>query len=454
MRNSSDHTIAGMAVHLAMALACSGVVDPALADSPRGSTVQIEGRAATGFRLIRNGEPFVIHGVGGTSHIALLASCGGNCIRTWDAASAERITDGKSLLDLAHEQGVAVTVGLWLGHERHGFRYDDPTQVDRQRKDVEQAVRRLRNHPAVLMWGLGNEMEGPTGAGDSVAVWREVNHLAGLIKETDPDHPVMTVVANVNPAKIAAIQKHAPKIDILGVNAYAGASGIGGALRQHGWHKPYCVTEYGLPGPWEVPQTDWKAPIEPSSREKAAMYNAATAAILADTAPRKPWAQASPPWCLGSFAFLWGHKQEATSTWFGMLLPSGEKTLVVDAVAEAWTGDWPANRAPVLKSHDVPLAGQRRLGGETVAVVVRYKDPEGDTLSYEWDVVKESTDRKEGGDAEARPDSVPDCVTLSDDPGNVTVTLPTAPGAYRLFVTVRDGKGSGCSDNWPFFVSP
>lgn len=452
MRSSSNQTIAGMAVHLAIALACSGAIQPVLADSPRGPTVRVEGNPETGFQLLRNGKPFVIHGVGGTAHIALLAACGGNCIRTWDVASAERVTEGKSLLDVAHEHGVAVTVGLWLRHERHGFRYNDSAQVDRQRKDIEQSVRRLRNHPAVLMWGLGNEMEGPAGAGDSAAVWREVNHLAGLIKNLDPNHPVMTVVANVNPVKVAAIQKFAPDVDILGVNAYAGAAGIGTALRQHGWQKPYCVTEYGLPGPWEVPHTNWKAPIEPSSREKAAMYNAATSAILADTASRRP--QAHPPGCLGSFAFLWGYKQEATATWFGMLLPSGEKTLVVDAVAEAWTGNWPANRAPVLKRSDVPLAGQRRRGGETVAVAVTYKDPEGDTLSYEWDVVKESTDRKEGGDAEARPDSVPGCVTPTDDPGSVTVTLPTEPGAYRLFVTVRDGKGSGCSDNWPFFVSP
>lgn len=452
MQNSSNRTIVRNVVCLAVAIACSGMILPALAEPPRGSKVRVEGSVKTGFRLLRNDTPFVIHGVGGTSDIALLAACGGNCIRTWDAASAERSMEGKSLLDVAHEHDVAVTVGLWLGHERHGFRYDDEAQVARQRKDVEQAVRRIKNHPAVLMWGLGNEMEGPTGAGDSQAVWREVNHLARLIKKLDPDHPVMTVVANVNPAKIAAIQKHAPDVDILGVNAYAGAAGIGSALRQHGWEKPYCVTEYGLPGPWEVPHTDWKAPIEPSSRDKAAMYNAATAAILADTA--NSTRRDMPARCLGSFAFLWGHKQEATATWFGMLLPSGEKTLVVDAVAEAWTGKWPTNRAPVLKSHDVPLAGRRLRGGDTVAVSVTYKDPEGDRLTYEWEVVKESTDRREGGDAEARPDSLPGSVTSSNADGGAVVTLPTASGAYRLFVTVRDGKGSGCSENWPFFVLP
>ena len=89
-----------------------------------------------------------------------------------------------------------------------------------------------------------------------------------------------------------------------------------------------------------------------------------------------------------------------------------------------------------------------------MAVEVTYKDPEGDQLTYEWEVVKESTDRREGGDAEARPDSVPGCISEADGEGRATVTLPATPGGYRLFVTVRDGHGSGCSDNWPFFVNP
>lgn len=424
--------------------------EPVRADG--GSIVRIDGTPETGFRLLRNGVPFVIRGVGGTSHIPLLASCGGNAIRTWDADSALRPVAGKPLIDLAEKHGVAVTVGLWLGHERHGFRYDEEGPVARQRQDVELAVSRLQDHPALLMWGLGNEMEGPTGAGDSAAVWREVNHLAGLVKKIDPNHPVMTVVANVNPAKLAAIQRHAPEVDILGVNAYSGAAGIEAALRQHGWRKPYCITEYGLPGPWEVAKTEWQAPIEPSSREKAALYNAATTKILADA--ERPGGGGDPPRCLGGFAFLWGQKQEATATWFGMLLPSGEKTLVVDAVTQAWTGAWPANRAPVLKGHDVPLAGKKLRGGAQVEVSVSYKDPDGDPLTFVWEVVKESTDRREGGDAEAKPEAVSGSMIGAGGNGEATVRIPTASGGYRLFVTVRDGRGSGCSDNWPFYVMP
>ena len=62
----------------------------------------------------------MIRGVGGTSHIELLASCGGNAIRTWDAASAEKKADGK-FLDHAYDKNIFVTVGLCLAANDMAF---------------------------------------------------------------------------------------------------------------------------------------------------------------------------------------------------------------------------------------------------------------------------------------------------------------------------------------------
>jgi len=408
-----------------------------------GSVVRVSGDAHSGYRLLRNGEPFVIRGVGGTARPELLASCGGNCLRTWSAAAADERAGDRPLIDAAHEHGIAVTIGLWLGHERHGFDYRDPAQVARQREQVEAAVRRFKDHPALLAWGLGNEMEGPTGDGDGAAVWREVNVLAELVRAIDPNHPVMPVVANVNPAKLRAIREHAPDIDILGVNAYGDVAGVGARLRSAGWTKPYCITEYGLPGPWEVPLTAWNAPIEPSSRQKAAATFVAHADIMADSRQ-----------CLGAHAFLWGQKQEATASWFGMLLPGGEKTPRVDALTRAWTGSWPADRAPLLKEIEMPLENARVAAGITIAVRARYEDPEGAALSYAWEVVAESSDRRLGGDAERRPEPVAAAIVRAGDDGTAVVRTPATSGPYRLFVTVRDGAGSGCIDNWAFFVEP
>ena len=415
-----------------------------------GSQVAIRGSTEAGYQIHVNNEHFVIRGVGGTSHIELLSSCGGNAIRTWDAASAEKKVDGKSLLDRARDKNIFVTVGLWLGHERHGFRYDDSKLIKRQRDEVVKAIKRLKDHPALLCWGLGNEMEGPGDKGDSVRIWKEVNILAGLVKKHDPYHPVMTVVANVNAAKLAAIKKYAPLIDILGVNVYSGAAAMDKTLQDLGWQKPYCLSEYGPPGPWEVGSTTWEAPIEPSSRSKASIYFAATSSILDATS--KDSKQIGKKYCLGGYAFLWGHKQETTATWFGMLLPTGEKTLVVDAMTKAWTGSWPQNRAPVLQRNRIEFAGKRVNPSETLEACVEYRDPDGDHLSYEWEIVKESSDRKIGGDVEKRPDVVEGRVTEGAESDQIRFQAPQETGGYRLFVTVRDGQGSGCSENWPFFV--
>jgi len=88
-----------------------------------------------------------------------------------------------------------------------------------------------------------------------------------------------------------------------------------------------------------------------------------------------------------------------------------------------------------------------------LTVRATYKDPEGDSLEYHWEVVGESDDRKAGGDAEKSPPAIPGCVSRTDDAGTATIRTPHTPGNYRLFVTVRDGHGSGCSDNWPFCVT-
>lgn len=403
--------------------------------------VVIEGSAAEGFRVLRGGKPFEIRGVGGEERLDLLASCGGTTFRTWGIESCDRKVDGLPLLDAAEKLGLAATVGIWLEHERHGFDYEDPAQVARQRAKVEEAVTRHRHHPAVLFWGLGNEMEGPVSNGANPVIWREVNELARLVKRLDPHHPVMTVVANVNADKVRAIIEHAPDVDILGVNAYGGVAAVGRILHDNGWLKPYCITEFGLLGPWETPHTEWKAPIEPSSREKAGDTYSAHKAVMAD---RKQ--------CLGTYAFLWGHKQEATWSWFGMLTPSGEKTPRVDAIVRAWTGKWPADRAPVLKEVDVPLANATLKPGQKVAVRVRYDDPEGRPLAHLFEVIGESTDRREGGDKERAPAAIAGTIHVAADDGRAEISAPRQEGNYRLFVTVKDGAGSAAVDNWCFRV--
>jgi len=78
------------------------------------------------FQLLRDGKPYSIRGVGGDTQLSELAAAGGNSIRTWSAKGLE------SLLDKAHKNGLSVCVGMWLGHERHGFDYQNEAAVLKQ----------------------------------------------------------------------------------------------------------------------------------------------------------------------------------------------------------------------------------------------------------------------------------------------------------------------------------
>lgn len=404
------------------------------------SVVRIQTDGKGGHTLLRDGKPFVIHGAGGTSHLKDLVKYGGNSIRTWGIDSLDQAIDGKPLLDRCQELGIAVTAGIWIGHERHGFDYSDAKQLQRQRDAVREAVRKHRGHPALLMWGLGNEMEGPQSDGRDARIWKELNTLADIIKQEDPNHPVMTVIAGAADSKVKGILEHYPNIDVLGVNAYGGASGAVRACRNAGWKKPFVLTEFGPQGHWEVPKTAWNAPIEPSSREKAASYYATLALLDEDR-----------DISLGSYVFLWGQKQEVTSTWYGMFLASGEKLPTVDAVCRAWSGKWPENRCPKVTRFDSPLKHATVAPGQTITASATAEDAENDNLTWEWTVTEESTDRRVGGDTEAAPPSVRGSI-ISQENGNVTLRAPEKPGAYRLFLVVRDGKCGASADNMPFRV--
>ncbi len=406
-----------------------------------GSVVKIGKNADGGFELIRNGKPFFINGAGGTQHLADLVRYGGNSIRTWGIEQLEEKVDGKPLLDRAQELGLAVTAGIWLKHERQGFNFSDPAKVQRQRDEVRAAVRKYKDHPALLMWGLGNEMEGPTSDGSDPRIWKELEELAKIVKAEDPDHPVMTVIAGAAPTKVQGVMAHYPGIDVLGVNAYGGADGVGKTLKALGWDKPFVLSEFGPLGHWEVGKTAWGAPVEPTSRDKAGSYYATQTNVVGD----------GKGLCIGSYVFLWGQKQEVTSTWYGMFLKSGEKLPTVDAIVYAWSGRWPQNRCPKILRIETPLRGAVVGRGQDIKASAEVKDPEGDELAYEWNVFHETTEQSVGGDAEAEPPAVKGCIS-SQTGGEATIRTPDKPGAYRLFLVVRDGKGNASADNIPFFV--
>ncbi len=387
-----------------------------------------------GWMLLRDGEPYYIKGAGGDKHLDLLVQCGGNSIRTWSYEGAQDI------LDKAYEKGLTVTLGLWLGHERHGFDYNDKWAVKGQLENFRKVVEKYKNHPALLLWGVGNEMDLFY---SNYKVWDAVQDIAKMIKEVDPNHPTMVVTAGLDVAEVQLIQERAPAIDILGVNTYGDIVNVPKNIELYQWNKPYIVTEWGPNGHWEVAQTDWEVSIEQTAHEKAKTYTDRYQIIKNDSLN-----------CLGSYVFFWGQKQEYTSTWYGLFNENGMPTEAIDNLAKAWSGKKLPNRSPQLLEFKINgKTGYENIylkPEEKYTATVDVIDVENDSLIYIWQILEESTDKKAGGDVEEKPIALNGLITKNNS-NTITFKTPKIAGAYRLFVFVND-KYSITYANWPFFV--
>jgi hypothetical protein len=387
----------------------------------------------SGWQLLRGGEPYLIRGAGGDGSLQQLAAAGGNSVRTWGG-------DVGTLLDDAHALGLTVTVGIWLGHERHGFDYNDAAQVAEQLEQARQAVLRYKDHPAVLLWGIGNEMEGYE-SGDDPVIWAAVNDVAAMVKALDPAHPTMTVTAEIGGGRIDSVHNRSPAIDIHGINSYGGAPSLAERLRAGGGTKPIVLTEFGPPGSWETEKSEWGAPIERTSTEKAEHYrHAYTQAVAGE-----------PELALGSYAFTWGSKMEATATWFGMLLDDGSHLAAVDVMTEIWSGSPPSNLAPSIQP--LVIDGDTKLDpGELLHVSAEITDPEAAEITVRWILRPESNEYMTGGDFRPNLPDIEGAIIESRNDGAI-VKMPEEPGAYRLFLYATDEAGKAATANVPLLVN-
>ncbi len=385
----------------------------------------------SGWQLFRGGEPYYINGVGCDGPIGELAATGANSFRTWHFNE-----DTRKYLDAAHAKNLSVTVGIWLGHERHGVNYQDYDSMAKQVDVVMECVKELKDHPAVLMWGVGNEMEGE---GANPAIWSHIEYLASSIKKIDSAHPVMTVIAEIGGRKLEAINKFCPSVDVIGINSYGGGPSLSQRYAESGSKKPYVVTEFGPVGTWEVAKNNLDAILEPSSKDKAEHYAKSYRSFKADSKN-----------CLGSYAFLWGFKQEATATWFGMLLPNGNRTASVDSMMELWTGKVPGNRCPEITKFELKGNNEVELG-DTVNFEMEATDVDGDPINVVWVMTDESSNYVTGGDFQAAPTTYAKNIVKSDKT-SAEICMPDSGGLYRIYAYVDDGKNGGAVANLPVRV--
>jgi len=421
-----------LALVLILVSACSD-------NSSKVAKVEVKKNDSGYHRLFVNDEEFFVLGAGlEFGDVQALAEHGGNSFRTW--RTRNETEDALDVLDQAHEHGLLVLMCLDVARERHGFDYDDPQAVQEQFDFMKGEVERLKDHPALLAWAIGNELNLEA---TNLRIYDAVNELSKMIHEVDPNHPTTTTTAGIGKREVDYIKEHCTDIDFLSIQMYGDIVNLQQRISDAGWDGPYMVTEWGATGHWEVSRTEWDVAIEQTSKEKAeAFMERYKVAIEAD-----------PVNCMGSYVFLWAQKQERTPTWYGMFLDNGNATETVDAMQYIWTGGWPENRCPTLNSFvlDERTAHENVIlkAGNPYTAKVSVTDYENDPIFYRWEILPESTDLGMGGDFERRPETL---LAMENEQAEISLDAPLNPGAYRLFVYATDGGNKSATANIPFFV--
>jgi hypothetical protein len=288
--------------------------------------------------------------------------------------------------------------------------------------------------PALLFWGLGNEAEGD---GKNAAYWKQLDALAEMVRREDPAHPSFTAVAGLSREKADGLNAHAPHLDFVGINTYGALPGLRKHLAEVKWMRPWVVTEYGPQGFWERPKTQWGAPLEQVSGEKAGVMRDSYQKAIAPAGD-----------CWGGYAFLWGISRKPRRHGSDLFTQEGESTASVDVLQELWTGKAPENSAPVIEGLASTAAKATLSPGASFTASARATDPDKDALSWHWTVTPESGGRDAKGQEKA-PAPVAAAV-VQGDAADATFRAPDQPGTWRVFLRVTDGKGHAATANFPF----
>lgn len=386
-------------------------------------------------RLYRNGRPYQIRGAAGTEHLEKVSLYGGNSIRTWSLHNA------KELLDDAQKYGLTVTLGLEIGRPYWGedFNYWNIIEVDKKIDELRPFIEEYKDHPALLMWGVGNEVN--LKGGPRYLVYYIINRVAKMVKEVDPNHPVMTAI---NIQIVGRIKYFMTHIDILGYNGFSGIEDFYQNNKNYvdkGWGKAYILSEWGPPGHWEVPDTEWGAPQEMSTEEKLYYMERYWNLMNQDSLA-----------FLGSYAFYWGNKYEITSTWFSHFSEQGLEGESVDFLKSAWLGEAFENSAPniseILINNKAPGINLYLKADSLYSAKTFVEYREKDFLKYKWEIRPEESKFYEVDQYHHNMKYL----MVTDDAGQIEFQAPKNEGPYRLFVFISDDKGKFTSKSIAFYV--
>lgn len=369
--------------------------------------------------LAAGGKPYRIKGICLDDGAELAAQAGANTIRTYNI----NISYAQRVLDKAQTLGMKVVLGLNMKKD-DGSYYDGSQKFDTDFGYFQKQVDALKKHPALLMWSVCNEIDDDSG-NINEAVYEHINKVAAYIKSADPYHPVTCTQAGSKVNKITAVMNLCPNIDVLSFNVYKPVRDEAAQnVQKSGWRGGYFVGEYGVDGTWETDGGAYGVPTEKTDSEKAKIYADRYAYIesLADKG------------CFGSCLFASCGTYRASHTWYNMFF---EKTAdgqykmspLYDAMYRAWSGRDRDNHSPTVSG--ISIGSTLVSPGQKVNFSVSADDADGDSLTYIAELRKYDYDKDLGS-----------AVRVQSASNVLSVTMPSDPGIYGLYVYVYDDRGN------------
>lgn len=243
-----------------------------------------------------------IHKIQGIDYLKLAKELGANTVRTWgiDQTTAE-------YLDTANKYGLKVIVGIWLDYATNdnGIDYYNIDYKKEVEKKILSYIEQFKNHPAILMWCIGNEcIHFTTQKTQKIAISKFLNELIKRVHKVDKNHPVTYASAGTN--DLPYLKQYVPEIDVIGMNIYDSIQNGHSQFIMLKFNKPYLITEYGPPGWWMV-KKDLHKSIEPNDEIKSVWYRDHTRTIFR-----------LKGYNIGGVAFHLGETTQESLTWWNI----------------------------------------------------------------------------------------------------------------------------------------
>jgi exo-beta-1,3-glucanase (GH17 family) len=344
---------------------------------------------------------------------------GVNTIRTWGIGE----NTGK-LLDVAHTHNIKVMLGIWMRHGKPGMEADDSFDYLNDTKGKEamyenaiSSVEQYKNHPAVLAWGVGNEVYLNTATDEEkIAYSKLLERICSTIKTIDTTHPIASIEAWIFGVKWW--EKYVPSLDVYGINVYgAGANVLPEELKKNGATKPYVITEFGVRGEWEIDEDQNNVKPEPGDAEK---YETIVKGY-------NEWIKPKPN-CLGAYIFHYSTSDEFIGPWLlthfkGMTRPQ------YWAIREAYTGQLPVNNAPQIESFELETSSAKSETWMPLTLKAQDKERENLEVTFYYNHRKGSRKRRNQ-------------ILKLNSKGSLNdgfeIQLPVVDGGVKIYAVIKD----------------